>query len=245
MKRTAMTVITLMIASAVCAADAPAALTETAAAVKTAAAAVTTTAAAAVESTVSAVTATAAAVTITARADAAPVAAVDETGEQIPYIEGITPPSVEEGVYEDASEPFPSGDELGKSAGATEARKNKHYLLEATFFTPSSLGLRTGYYINENWRVMGEYSLFSAIMARSSDEKNDSWAVNVNYTPAEDDWSPFYGIGYSYMDVAFGDTVDSEAVNVKKRFSGAYLSTGVNWITDSIFTLTIEFDLYC
>jgi opacity protein-like surface antigen len=173
---------------------------------------------------------------------AAPVSA---TFTAVPFIEGVMPPAVEDGAYEDPGEPAPTAEEAAKAVEKkSEARKNKHFTIEQTFLTPSSIGTKLGYFINENWRVAAEYSTISWLIANSSHEKNSSWAVSGNFSPADDDWSPFYGAGFTMMDLLSIGTENNDKINYIKQFTAGYLSAGVSWITDSIFMATIELDLY-
>lgn len=173
---------------------------------------------------------------------AAPMSA---TFTAAPFIEGVMPPAVENGAYEDPGEPAPTAEEAAKAVEKkSEARKNKRFTIEQTFLTPSSIGTKLGYFINENWRIAAEYSTISWLIANSSHEKNSSWAVSGNYSPADDDWSPFYGAGFTMMDLLSKGTVDNDKVNYIKQFTAGYVSAGVSWITDSIFMATIELDLY-
>ena len=162
-----------------------------------------------------------------------------------PYIEGVMPPSIEEGAYEDPGEPAPTADEADAALEKqSEARKKKHFTIEQTLYTPSSIGTKIGYFINENWRVMAEFSTISQLIANSNHEKNISWAVSGNYSPADDDWSPFYGAGFTMMDLNYNEIEEGDSINVTKQFTGGYINAGVTWITDSILMASIEFDLY-
>ena len=178
-------------------------------------------------------------------ADAVKAATTTAVPVVTPYIEGVMPPSIEEGAYEDPGEPAPTADEAEEATARTsEARKKKHFTIEQTLYTPSSIGTKIGYFINENWRVAAEFSTISQLLANNNGEKNMAWAVSGNYSPADDDWSPFYGGGFTMMDLYYKDTVDGEEINVTKQFTGGYINAGVTWITDSILMASIEFDLY-
>ena len=122
-----------------------------------------------------------------------PVAApVSGTTTAAPYIEGVLPPAVDSGAYEEPGEPAPTPEETTKAAEKkSEARKNKHFSIEQTLYTPSSIGTKLGYFINENWRVTAEYSTIAGLVANSNHEKNASWALAGSYSPADDDWRLF------------------------------------------------------
>jgi hypothetical protein len=164
---------------------------------------------------------------------------------EAPFIEGVMPPALETGAYEEPGEPAPTAEEAAKAVEKkSEARKNKHFTIEQTLYTPSSIGTKLGYFINENWRATVEYSTISGLIARSAKGLNESWAIGGNYSPADDDWAPFYGAGFSSMDLQYKDKIDSDNVNVTQQFTGGYVCAGVTWISDSIFMASIEFDLY-
>ncbi len=234
MKKTVFVVLvtsSLLMAGSVFAADKAAAITNT-----------TVTTAAAITITPMAAATVAAAITQTASPAAITATAAPAAG---PFIQGVMPPSIEEGAYEEPGEPAPTAEEAGQAVEKkSEVRKKKHFTIEQTLYTPSSIGTKIGYFINENWRVAAEYSTISGLIANSNHEKNASWAISGNYSPADDDWSPFYGAGIAMMDLYYHDTVNNDSIYFTKQFTGGYIDAGVTWITDSIFMASLEFDLY-
>ena len=193
-------------------------------------------------------TAAPSAVTTTAAPSAVTTVAVPVSNTQTasPYIEGVLPPAVDNGAYEEPGEPAPTAEETTKAVEKkSDARKNKHFSIEQTLYTPSSIGTKLGYFINENWRVTAEYSTIAGLVANSSHEKNASWALAGSYSPADDDWAPFYGAGFTMMDLYFKDSdSDGTKFNHTRQFTGGYLDAGVSWISDSILMASLEFDLY-
>jgi hypothetical protein len=161
-------------------------------------------------------------------------------------MEGIAPPSADTGSYEKPDEPEPTTEEAGNEKNIfRENRKLKHYTIELTAFTPSAIGTKLGYFINENWKVSGEYSSIAALAARATNERNDSYAVNICFSPAETEWSPFYGVGFTRQDMVVNAnaSVTNDRLHVKRDIVGGYITAGMNWITDSILTFSVEFDL--
>ncbi|MEI7541718.1 MAG: hypothetical protein WCJ94_00490 [bacterium] len=168
-----------------------------------------------------------------------------------PEMEGALPNASEMDLYESPDEPEPTVEEASKAIQKkSEARMKKHFTIEQTLSTPSSMGTKLGYFINENWRVAAEYSTISWLLANKNHEKNSSWAISGNYSAADDDWAPFYGVGFTMMDLYYSDKVSNadtgidDNVKFTKEFTGGYLTGGVTWITDSILMASIEFDLY-
>ena len=161
-------------------------------------------------------------------------------------MEGIVPPSADTGAYEKPDEPEPTTEEAGNEKNIfRDNRRLKHYTIELTAFTPSAIGTKLGYFINENWKVSGEYSSIAALAARVANERNDSYAVNICFSPAETEWSPFYGVGFTRQDMVVNanDSVTNDSLHVKRDIVGGYITAGMNWITDSILTFSVEFDL--
>lgn len=171
--------------------------------------------------------------------------------EATPEMAGAMPNPTEINLYENPGEPAPTTEEAIKAIQKkSDARMKKHFTIEQTLSTPSSMGTKLGYFINENWRVAAEYSTISWLIANKNHEKNSSWAISGNYSPADDDWAPFYGVGFTMMDLYYADKVSNadtgidDNVKFTKEFTGGYLTGGVTWITDSILMASIEFDLY-
>ncbi len=161
-------------------------------------------------------------------------------------IEGLAPPAVETGAYEEPNEPEPVADETAQEKNIhKENRKAKHFTIEQTLFTPSSIGTKFGYFINENWKVAAEFSTIASLIANSTKERNDTYAVNVCFSPADEDWSPFYGVGFTRLDMVMNATnaSNNDSLHVKRNIVGGYVTAGMNWITDSIFIFSVEFDL--
>jgi hypothetical protein len=158
----------------------------------------------------------------------------------------MTPPAPGgfEGTYEEPNEPSPSAEATPEAVEKQNFRRDKHFTIEQTLYTPSAFGTRIGYFVNENWRVMGEYSTISSLVANSSKEKNNSWAISANYSPADDDISPFFGAGFSSMDIAYNSTNNSDSVRDSKVFTGGIIYAGATWITSSPLLLSVEFDMY-
>ncbi len=160
-------------------------------------------------------------------------------------IEGMTPPAPGglEGAYEEANEPVP-GPEVTPEALTPNHRKDRHFTVEMTLYTPSALGTRLGYFINENWKVIGEFSTVSSLLANSAGEKNLSWAVGGNYSPADDDLSPFFGASFSSIDIAYDSKDGADVIKNYKTFLGAVLNAGLTYVSESPLFLSLEFDLY-
>lgn len=160
--------------------------------------------------------------------------------------EAMTPPAPEalEGAFEQPGEPVPSADEASGRPEKKNYRKDKHFTIEQTLYTPSAFGTRLGYFINENWRVIGEFSTVSGLIANFSKEKNISWAVGGNYSPADDDLSPFFGADFSSVDIVYNSKSGGDTIKNTKTFTGGVLCAGVTWITGSPLLLSLEFDLY-
>ena len=161
-------------------------------------------------------------------------------------IEGLAPPSVDAGAYKEPGEPAPVADETSQEKNThKENRKMKHFSIEQTLFTPSSIGTKLGYFINENWKIAAEYSTIASLIANSSKERNDTYAANICFSPADEDWSPFYGAGFTRLDMVMNATnsTTNDSLHVKRNITGGYVTAGMNWITDSIFMFSVEFDL--
>ena len=185
---------------------------------------------------------------LTAPVQAEPVSktADAEANTNTANIEGLAPPSVDAGAYEEPNEPAPVADETAQEKNNhKENRKAKHFSIEQTLFTPSSIGTKLGYFINENWKAAAEYSTIASLIANSSKERNDTYAANICFSPADEDWSPFYGVGFTRLDMVMNATnsTTNDSLHVKRNIVGGYVTAGMNWITDSIFMFSVEFDL--